>query len=126
MLIFLLAILILVCASTSLAFRTMYSAYKLNKQGNYLVSLPKIFSRCLVDFKVRCNLNKAFKDLHSLVSTLLYYASVLPFPKAKSLLYKSLLPGYYSACFYASALCSSSNFACQNPTNPLNSSGIIN
>ena len=34
LLIFLLAILILVCASTSLAFRTMYSAYKLNKQGD--------------------------------------------------------------------------------------------
>ena len=32
--IFLLAILIPACASSSLAFRTMYSAYKLNKQGD--------------------------------------------------------------------------------------------
>ena len=34
LLIFLLAILIPACASSSLAFRTMYSAYKLNKQGD--------------------------------------------------------------------------------------------
>ena len=32
--IFLLAILILACASTSMAFHMMYSAYKLNKQGD--------------------------------------------------------------------------------------------
>ena len=34
LLIFLLAILILACASSSPAFRMMYSAYKLNKQGD--------------------------------------------------------------------------------------------
>ena len=34
LLIFLLAILIQACASSSLAFHMMYSAYKLNKQGN--------------------------------------------------------------------------------------------
>ena len=34
LLIFLLAILIPACASSSLAFRVMYSAYKLNKQGD--------------------------------------------------------------------------------------------
>ena len=36
LLIFLLAILILACASSSPAFCMMYSAYKLNKQGDYI------------------------------------------------------------------------------------------
>ena len=36
LLVFLPSILIPVCASTSLAFHTIYSAYKLNRQGDYL------------------------------------------------------------------------------------------
>ena len=44
-LIFLPAILIPACASSSLAFHKMYSAYKLNKQGNYITltySFPNV------------------------------------------------------------------------------------
>ena len=44
LLIFLLAILIPACASSSLAFRMMYSAYKLNKQGE-IYSLDVILSQ---------------------------------------------------------------------------------
>ena len=45
LLIFLLAILILACASSSLAFHTMYFAYKLNKQGDNIYSLDVLLSQ---------------------------------------------------------------------------------
>ena len=49
LLIFLLAILIPGCASSSLAFHKMYFAYKLNKQGNYtalMYSFPNLKPVC--------------------------------------------------------------------------------
>ena len=44
LLIFLPAVLIPACASSSLAFRMMYSAYKLNKQGDNIYSLDVLLS----------------------------------------------------------------------------------
>ena len=57
LLIFLLAILIPACASSSPAFRMMYSAYKLNKQGGNIVfmySFPDLEPVCCSMFSSNC------------------------------------------------------------------------
>ena len=53
LLIFLLAILIPACASSSPAFHMMYSAYKLNKEGDYIYIYTHISSLLWISFPFR-------------------------------------------------------------------------